>query len=85
VSKDDENILTGLDESGGVDERFHYIRVVHVQISAEYAPQHSLEGRNARALNSPSNKPKRRVSSKILNDFPQETHSRSNCTSTGEN
>ena len=85
MSEDDENILTGLDESGGVDERLYYIRLVHVQISAEYAPQHSFEGRNARALNGSSNKPKRKVSSKILNEFPRKTHSRSNCTSAGEN
>jgi hypothetical protein len=85
VSENDENILAGLDESGGVDERLRYIRVIHVQISAEYAPQHSFEGRNAGALNGPSNKPKRKVSSKTLNEFPQKTHSRSNCTSAGEN
>lgn len=57
VSKDEEHILAGLVASGRIDKGLGNVGVVHVQVATKKAPENALEGRNAIALNSCSDKP----------------------------
>lgn len=51
VGEDDENILPGLRSCHGIDERLGDIGMIHIQVSAQYAPQNPLEGWDTSSVN----------------------------------
>ena len=58
VGEDDEDVLARFVARGGVDEGLGDVGVVHVEVPAEDAPEHALEGGDAAALDRACDEPK---------------------------
>lgn len=56
MSKDDEYVLINFSASCRVDDGVGYIRIIHVQIATQNAPQNALEDRNTRTFDGTSDK-----------------------------